>query len=113
MKELTHNLIQFKQITLELIRTLQQDEINKLDDLLDSRQIIIKNIEKLQYTIEEFTDICIEFDVLNIEQQLAELMKAKKDDTRQELNKIQLTKNANNNYNKSFYNNVETFNKKI
>lgn len=113
MKELMQELVGFKQVTIELIRALQQDEIYKLDDLLERRQTIIENMEKLQYTSEEFTKICGELDILNIQHKLLELMQQSKENTKQELNKIQLTKNANNNYNKSFYNNVGTFNKKI
>ena len=113
MKELTQKLVQFKKVTIELIRALQQDEIHKLDALLDSRQMVIENMEKLEYTTEEFTDICNELDILNIQHELLELMQAKKENTKQELNKIQLTKNANNNYNKNFYANSSMFNKQI
>ncbi|MCB2297193.1 hypothetical protein [Clostridium tagluense] len=113
MKELIQELIEFKQITIELIEALQQDEIRKLDNLLDSRQRSIENMEKIQYTTEEFTDICTELDILKLQKELLELMKTKKENTRQELNKIQLTKNASNNYNKSFYANSGMFNKQI
>ena len=113
MKELTQKLVGFKQVTIELITALQQDEIDKLDDLLDNRQMVIENIEKLQYTTKEFTSICDELDILNVEHELLELMQEKKESTKQELNKIQLTKNAKNNYNKSFYVNSGMFNKKI
>ncbi|MGH4125770.1 MAG: hypothetical protein ACREV6_22905 [Clostridium sp.] len=113
MKELTQMLVQFKQVTIELIRALQQDEINKLDGLLDSRQMVIENMEKIEYTTEEFANICDELDILKVQHELLELMKAKKEDTKEELNKIQITKNANNNYNKSFYVNSGTFNKQI
>lgn len=113
MKELTQKLVQFKQVTIELIRALQRDEINKLDALLNSRQMLIEDMEKLQYTTEEFTSICNEIDILNIQQELSELMQAKKDDTKEQLNKVQITKNANNNYNKSFYANSGVFNKQI
>jgi len=113
MKELTQKLVQFKQITIELIKALEMNEIYKLDTLLDSRQLIIENMEKLQYTTEEFADICTELDILNIQQELSELMQAKKEDTKEKLNKVQVTKNANNNYNKSFYANSGIFNKQI
>ncbi|MBZ9688095.1 hypothetical protein G9F72_017315 [Clostridium estertheticum] len=113
MKELTQRLVQFKQVTIELIRALQQDEIYKLDDLLDSRQMLIENMEKLQYTTEEFASICDEVDILKVQHELLELMRAKKESTKEELNKIQITKNANNNYNKSFYVNSSMFNKQI
>ncbi|MCB2310036.1 hypothetical protein LGL55_02740 [Clostridium tagluense] len=113
MKELTQQLAQFKQVTIELIRALQQDEIYKLDDLLDSRQIVIENMEKIQYTTEEFTDTCNELNILKVQQELLELMQAKKENTKDELNKIQITKNVNNNYNKSFYANSSMFNKQI
>jgi SepF-like predicted cell division protein (DUF552 family) len=113
MKELTQKLVRFKQVTIELIRALQQDEIYNLDALLDNRQMLIEDMEKLQYTPEEFTSICNDLDMLNIQQKLSELMQAKKDDTKEQLNKIQVTKNANNNYNKSFYANSGIFNKQI
>ncbi|MBZ9624579.1 hypothetical protein G9F71_017140 [Clostridium sp. FP2] len=113
MNELTQKLVQFKQVTMELIRALQQDEINKLDVLLDSRQMLIEDMEKLQYTTEEFANICNELGILKVQHELLELMQLKKEDTKQELNRIQLTKNANNNYNKSFYANSSMFNKQI
>jgi hypothetical protein len=113
MNELTQKLLQFKEVTIELIKTLKQDEINKLDALLDSRQTLIENMEKLQYTNEEFANICNELDILNIQHELLELMKEKKEDTKQELNKIQTTKNANSNYNKSFYASSGIFDKQI
>ncbi|MBU3176441.1 flagellar protein FliT [Clostridium estertheticum] len=113
MKELTEQLVGFKQVTIELIRALQQDKIDKLDGLLDNRQSFIENMEKLQYTTEEFASICDELDILKVQHELLELMQAKREDTKEELNKIQLTRNANNNYNKSFYINSSMFNKKI
>ncbi|MBW9154967.1 flagellar protein FliT [Clostridium tagluense] len=113
MKELVQELMQFKKVTMELMEALQQDEVHKLDTLLDSRQIAIENMGKLEYTTEEFSDICNELDILKVQNELLKLMQTKKDDTKEELNKIQLTKNANNNYNKSFYNNLSMFNKKI
>lgn len=113
MKELTKELVQFKQVTIELIKVLQQDEVYKLDALMDSRQTIIENMEKLQYTTEEFTNICNELDILDTQNKLLELMQTKKENTKEELSKIQQTKNANNNYNKSFYVNSGILNKKI
>ena len=113
MRELLEEMIQFKKVTIEVLGAVQQDQFSKLDDLLDSRQKVIENMEKLQYTTEEFTNICNELDILNIQKELLELMKQKKEETKQELTKIQLTKNANDNYNKSFYTNASMFNKQI
>ena len=113
MKELTQKLVQFKQMTIELISALQKDEFNKLEDLLNSRQMIIDKMEELNYTTEGFTNICNELNILDVQRELLELMQVKKDNTKEELIKTQITRNANNNYNKSFYNSVEMFNKKI
>ena len=113
MKELLQKMIQFKQVTIEIIEALQQDKIFKLDSLLDNRQVVIENMEKLEYSTVEFASICIKLDIVNINQRLVKLMQQKKEETKQELNKIQLIKNANNNYNKSFYVNSGTFNKQI
>jgi len=113
MKELAEKLAQFKQITIEIIKVLQQDEVDKLDSLLDGRQMVIEKMEGLQYTTEEFTNVCNELDILNVERELSELLQAKRESAKQELNKIQLTKNATINYNKSFYANMNIFNKQI
>jgi hypothetical protein len=113
MNKLKQMLVQFKQVTIELIKVLKQDEIYKLDGLLNSRQIVIEDMEKLSYTAEEFTKVCNELDILILQKELSELMQEKKENTKEELNKIQLTKNANNNYNKSFYANSGTFDKQI
>ena len=113
MKELIQELIQFKKITIELMEAVQNNQVYKLDNLLDSRQIVIENMEKIKYTTEEFESICDDLDILNIQHKLLELMRVEKENTKEELNKIQTTKNANNNYNKSFYNNSSMFNKQI
>lgn len=105
--------MQFKQVTIELIGALENNEIIKLDGLLNSRQMVIDSSEKLKYSAEEFANICNELDILKLQQELVELMQEKKDSTKKELNKIQITRNAKNKYNKSFYNSVEMFNKKI
>jgi uncharacterized Zn finger protein len=113
MKELIQKLTQFKHTTIDLISALQQGKIDKLDELLDRRQMVIEDMEKLQYTVEEFSDVCAELDILNLQHKLLELMQQSKESTKQELNKIQITKSANSNYNKSFYDNAGTFNKQI
>lgn len=95
------------------MEALHKDEVYKLDNLLDSRQMVIENMEKIQYTTEEFVRICEDLDIVNIQHKLLELMQEKKEDTKEELNKIQKTKNANNKYNKSFYANTSMFNKQI
>ena len=113
MSELKQMLVQFKRVTIELITVLKQDEIYKLDGLLNSRQMVIEDMEKLTYTTKEFIKVCNELGILNLHQELSELMQEKKESTKGELDKIQITKNANNNYNKSFYANSGTFNKQI
>ncbi|MGH4121132.1 hypothetical protein [Clostridium sp.] len=113
MSELKQMLVQFKQVTVELIKVLKQDEIYKLDELLNSRQTVIENMEKFQCSTEEFRKLCSELDILNAEKELSELMLEKKESTKCELDKIQVTRSANRNYNKSFYANSGTFDKQI
>ncbi|MEA4826421.1 MAG: flagellar protein FliT [Clostridium sp.] len=88
----------FKEVTLKLIEKVENDEFEKLDELLEKRQEIIVRIDKLQYSQEEFRNIAESIDILPLQKKLLDLMNIKKIKLRNEMDKILEIKNANRSY---------------
>lgn len=88
----------FKEVTLKLIEKVENDEFEKLDELLEKRQEIIVRIDKLQYSQEEFRNIAESIDILPLQKKLLDLMNIKKIKLRNEMDKISEIKNANKSY---------------
>lgn len=111
--ELKRQLEVYNSDTLKLIESLEKEDYDSLEYLLNKRQQTINNISKLDYTKQEFSQIAEELNILENQKRLSDLMTRKRDEVKEELNKISNAKNANNMYNKRLYNNSMVFNKTI
>jgi len=111
--DLKDNLKQYKDITLELISNVEKDNFEILDMLLSNRQNVIDEIEKLNYTKEEFLNLCKELNILVLQQKLTKLMNMKKANLRNDIDALTNSQNANKSYNKKFAVDSVFFNKKI
>lgn len=111
--ELKEKIEGYRDVTLELIRTLEKEEFDLLQQLLDKRQAFIEEMDTLSYTKEEFKEICDNFHILKLQEKLDTLMKEKQRETKEKLNKIIQEKTANNAYNSNFYTQNKFLNKKI
>lgn len=112
-RELREALEVYKEDTLNLIYSLEKEDYNILEVLLNKRQHTIDIINNLQYTKEEFSDIAQELKILMYQQKLSDLMVEKRNSAKEEINKVSQAKNANNSYNKRIYANSRVFNKTI
>jgi hypothetical protein len=113
MNVLLENMIEFKNVTNELISSLETQNYDVLDLLLDKRQTIIEKLKKVEYANNEFKDI---YDQLQIDEQQSKLNKLflmKISIVKDELKKIRLSKNANKSYNHKEYTDSIYFNKKL
>lgn len=111
--ELKRQLEFYNSDTLKLIESLEKEDYDVLEGLLNKRQQTIDNISKLDYTKQEFSQIAEELNILEHQQRLSNLMTKKRDDVKEELNKISNAKNASYMYNKKIYSNSTIFNKTI
>ena len=78
MEELRKKLIKFREITLNIIDSLENEDYDSPEKLLEEREIIIKEINNLHYQREEFKKINNELELLIIEKKLQSLMIEKK-----------------------------------
>ncbi|MBI6872724.1 flagellar protein FliT [Clostridium aciditolerans] len=111
--ELKSQLEVYNSDTLKLIESLEKKDYDNLESLLNKRQQTIDNISKLDYTKQEFSEVAEELKILEHQKRLSDLMIRKRDDVKEELNKISSAKNASNMYNKKIYSNSRIFNKTI
>ncbi|MBC2582586.1 flagellar protein FliT [Clostridium sp. DJ247] len=112
-KELSKALEDYKEYTLNFIYSLEKEDFDVLEKLLNNRQRIIENINSMQYTKEEFSAIVEKLEIMIYEKKLSNLMIEKRNKIKQQMTKILLSKNANNMYNKGLYSGARVFNRKI
>lgn len=110
--ELKKELKVYNSDTLKLIESLEKEDYDSLDGLLDKRQQTIDKISELNYTKEEFREIAEELQMPMYEKNLLDLMIKKREETKNELKKIASSKNASNVYNKKILS-YSIFNKRI
>lgn len=111
--ELKKQLETYNTDTLELIESLEKEDYDALEGILNKRQQTIDSISKLDYTEQEFSEIVEELQILVSQKKLSELMLKKRESVREEINKISNAKNASNMYNKGIYSSSRVFNKII
>lgn len=110
---LTEALTQYKNYTLGLIYTLEKEEYDSIEGLLNNRQYIIETIDKIEHSSEEFREIVEDLQILILQKKLNDLMIKERNKVKIELEKFSKNKNANKNYNKKYYVDSLFFNKKI
>lgn len=113
MLTINEYLERFKDITIDLINKVKEEDYDAADNLMEQRQNIIDNIDKLNYSKEKFINICKELKLLEYNEELEKVIKEKRAQIKQEMTKIVSNRSANSSYNKKFYNNSVIFSKKI
>lgn len=113
MEELKGYLVAFKSITCSLIDCLAKDNYDDLDTLLNERQSIISNIEKLQYNGEEFVKIAEELEIDELQNNLNSQFIKKRIELVDNIKKISANRNVQNSYNNNASQDSFFFNKKL
>lgn len=98
MSKLKEKLQDYKDITLQLVSCLKAEYYDTLDELLNKRQDIIYEIDKLSYKREEFKSICDELDIEVLEKKLNALMVENSNRVKESLKKAIEGKNVNRSY---------------
>ncbi|HIG0354961.1 TPA: flagellar protein FliT [Clostridium sporogenes] len=113
MNELRNKLIKFREITLNIIDSLEKEDYDTPEELLGQRDNIIKEINDLNYKKEEFKKIDKELELLLIEKKLQNLMIEKKAMIKLKLKKASENKEANKNYSTKQFDTQSILNTKI
>lgn len=83
---------EYRDLTIELIKNVQKvDEVNIL---LEKRERLIADIDKLDFTQEEFKELFVLLDIIGIEKKLLDTLNCEKNDIRKKINAIKITKEA-------------------
>lgn len=112
MNELRESLTEFNKLTLEIIKNIKDGNIDSIDSLMDDRQKIINFIESIDYSKEEFIDSCNKLKIIENNNELEKMIKDKKEELKNELGELRVTRKANNGYNHINSNGI-IFSKKI
>lgn len=105
------NLSKYRDISVKLIECAENEDYDFLEDLLNERQRVIENIELLQYSKEEFTQICNKLNILSLQKKLDEVMNEKRGKVKKELESLKERKNARKTYNKAYAMDYVVFNR--
>lgn len=107
------HLEKFKDITLQLICRVKEDDFDSVDVLMEERQKIIDNIDSVEFSQDKFVNIAKELNIIEYDKELEKIIIEKKAKIKEEMGKIITNRNANTSYNKKFYSNSTIFSKKI
>lgn len=75
---LEKNFIKYKDITLDIIETVKAEEYEKLDEIFQQRQLILDDMNKIDYSKEELKKFYLQYDIENLEKVLESEMKVRK-----------------------------------
>lgn len=113
MNNLRELVLKFKNKTISIINCLENEDFEKLEEVLEERQGVIEKINHLSYSKEDFSALAKEFDLIELENRCNKLFENKKSQAREELKKIAVNKNMNKQYNQCNYVDSIYFNKKF
>ena len=77
---LEENFIKYKDITLTIIETVKGEEYEKLEEIFQQRQLILDDINKINYTKIELKKFYLQYEIQNIEKELTSQMNVKRTD---------------------------------
>ena len=85
----------YKDLNIKTINALKEDNLDLVEELLAKKDTVIDEIQSMNYQKEEFLKISNELKVMESEKTLSNVTIAKKNQYKNEMNKIAKNKNAN------------------
>ena len=77
---LEENCIKYKDITLTIIEIIKAEEYEELGEIFQRRQLILDDINKINYSKEELKKFYLKYELENLDKVLASEMKVKKEE---------------------------------
>jgi hypothetical protein len=106
-------LVMYKEYTLQIIKIIEADDLDSLEELIEKRQCLIDKALVTPYEKEENKKIYEELGLNELQDGLNGLMLKKLEVIRNEMQKISKSKMANMMYNKRNYAGAKIFSKKL
>ncbi|MBV7272254.1 hypothetical protein [Clostridium thailandense] len=105
-------LIKYKEYTMQIIKVVEEDNLDLLEELIQSRQMLVDKALNSIVEKEEGKKMYKELELDEVQEKLNTLMSVKLEAVRAEMEKVAKSKRANNSYNKR-YTSATIFSKKI
>lgn len=77
---LEENFIKYKDKTLTVIEMVKAEEYEKLDEIFHQRQLILDNMNNINYSKEELKKFYLQYEIGQLDKTLASQMNYKKED---------------------------------
>lgn len=91
-------LKEYTKLSKKALEELDKEEFEGLEHLLEQKEVLFKEIVKLNNNNEEMKELIKKYEVLEVEKALVEKLKNKKEIVRENLNNIRKRKVMNNQY---------------
>ncbi|MFR5265952.1 hypothetical protein [Clostridium sp.] len=91
-------LKEYTKLSKKALEELDKEEFEGLEYLLEQKEVLFKEIVKLNNSNEEMKELIKKYEVLEVEKALVEKLKNKKEIVRENLNNIRKRKVMNNQY---------------
>ena len=95
----------YRDLNIEIVNALKEDKLDLVEELLAKKDTVIYEIQSINYLKEDFIRISQELRVMDSEKTLNDISICKKNQYKNEMNKIAKNKNANRIY-KNIRNNI-------
>ena len=106
---MTEKIDLYKKTSLELLELLKNEELDSIDEKLEQREVILKDIGD----INEFRRLASENGVIVLEKEISHLFNTKVNEAKQELIEYRKSKQANSTYKNLSKEKLNIFNKKV
>ncbi|KGM93166.1 hypothetical protein FDC62_08010 [Clostridium botulinum] len=97
-EELYNGLKKYQEVNVDIINAVNEEKIDDLDEILLKKDEVIKEINFIEYTSEEFNEIAKKLNLKVLEEEIKNLSNSKKEYYKSQINKINKNKNATRSY---------------
>lgn len=95
-------LEKYKELTVKMIEVVNSDDMDLFQQLINSRQNVIHEMNNLNYSSQQFKGIVEELKILELEEKLKETTITKKEEYKSKISNVKLNQNAHKSYNRNF-----------
>lgn len=104
---------ELRDVSIEMKNSLDKEDYDGMEMFLNKRQEIIDYLMKLEYSKDDFAQLCEEYKIVELQEEIKQRIIIKKDEIKNEIKKLSMSKNAAKSYNKKFAADAIFFNKRI
>lgn len=101
--ELKNILTRFRDLTLEIKKAVENEDFDLMDELIAERQKCIEETQKLSYGQEEFREITLSLNIIELQGKVDNLVREKQRELKEKIEQSLKETSANMGYNNEFF----------